>query len=154
NTTVNEGTTVQFDASGSRDLDGDPLTFSWSFGDGATGSGPPPPPAYADDGAFTPTVYVSDANALSTAPETQTVLSVAPTTTLSGPPDAVPGQPRTFTFSAAEISPTDQAAGFTYQITWGDGSTQTIQGGGSSVSVIHVFTVAGQYSVSATATDE
>jgi hypothetical protein len=153
NTTVNEGSPVQFDASGSRALDGEPLTFTWNFGDSTTGTGSQPTHVYADDGVYTATVSVSDGTAVSTATETVTVLSVPPTVTFSGPTDAGPGQTRTFTFSANDISPVDQAAGFTYQITWGDGSTQTIQGG-SSVSVTHVFTAAGPYSVYATATDQ
>jgi hypothetical protein len=152
--TVNEGSTVQFDASGSQSLDGDPLTFTWDFGDGGTGSGPQPTHVYADNGVYTATVYVSDGSAVSTATETVTVLNVPPAVAFGGPTDAVPGQTRTFTFSATDPSPVDQAAGFTYQITWGDGSTQTIQGGGSSVAVTHAFTAAGPHGVYATATDK
>ena len=152
-TTVNEGSAVQFDASGSQSLDGDPLTFTWNFGDGSSGSGAQPTHAYTDEGVYTATVYVSDGSAVSTATETVTVLSVPPTVAFSGPTDSVPGQTRTFTFSATDIAPIDQAAGFTYQVTWGDGSTQTIQGG-ASVSVTHAFAAAGPYSVYATATDQ
>jgi hypothetical protein len=154
NTTVNEGSPVQFDASGSRDLDGDPLTFSWNFGDGNTGTGSRPTHVYTESGIYTATVSVSDGSAVTTASETVTVLAVAPTAAVSGPSDAVRGQTRTFTFSASEPSPGDQAAPFTYQINWGDGSTQTVQGSGSGLQVSHVFTSAGTSNLSVTATDE
>lgn len=62
---------VTFDGSGSHDPDGDPLTFTWAFGDG-TGSNPcttpPAPPstcakpthAYTQTGVYTATLTVSD----------------------------------------------------------------------------------------------
>ena len=37
--TVNEGVPVPFDGLGSSTPDGDPLTYSWSFGDGGTATG-------------------------------------------------------------------------------------------------------------------
>ena len=39
NLTVNEGTPVHFSGLGSIDPDGEPLTYDWSFGDGATATG-------------------------------------------------------------------------------------------------------------------
>src|SRR5262249_3834966 len=59
NTTVSVGSPVQFDASGSHDLDGDPLTYTWNFGDGATGIGLQPTHVYTATGVYTATVSVS-----------------------------------------------------------------------------------------------
>jgi hypothetical protein len=152
--TVNEGAPVQFDASGSSDADGDPLTYSWNFGDGSTGSGATPTHVYADNGVYTATVKVSDGANVTTGTLTVTVLNVPPTALVTGPADGVPGQDQTFTFSATDPSPADQAALFTYEIDWGDGTTQTVQGAGSGVQVDHVFTGTGSFSVTATATDK
>src|SRR5205807_4016928 len=55
---------------------------------------------------------------------------------------------------AIDPSPADQAAGFTYQIDWGDGTTQTVQGPASGVTAGHVYTGSGAYTVSVTATDK
>jgi Ca2+-binding RTX toxin-like protein len=65
----------------------------------------------------------------------------------------VRGQARTFTFNASDPSPVDQAASFSYAIAWGDGSTQTVSGP-ANLSVDHVFTTTGTYTVSVTATDK
>jgi hypothetical protein len=154
NQTVNEGATVQLDGSGSSDADGDPLTFVWGFGDGSGATGPKPTHVFADNGTYTVTLSVSDGYNVSTTSLTVTVLNVPPTAAVSGPADAVPGQTRTWTFSASDPSPIDQAAPFTYQINWGDGATQTVVGSGSGVQVAHTFTATGSFSVSATATDK
>jgi N-acetylneuraminic acid mutarotase len=82
----------------------------------------------------------------------------APVAAVSGPGDGVPGQPRTFNFSANSVSPIDQAAGFAYAITWGDGSPiQTVartDSNGSGVSLDHTYTATGSYTVQVTATDK
>jgi hypothetical protein len=154
NQTVNEGATVPFDGSGSSDADGDPLTFTWDFDDGSGATGRKPTHVFADNGTYTVTLSVSDGANVTTTSLTVTVLNVPPTAAVSGPADAVPGQSRTWTFSASDPSPVDQAAPFTYQINWADGSTQTVQGPGSGVQVAHTFTAAGPFNVSATATDK
>ena len=53
-------TRFSFNASGASDPDGDPLTFSWDFGDGSSGSGQTTTHTYDTAGAFTVTVTVSD----------------------------------------------------------------------------------------------
>ncbi|MEN9933756.1 MAG: hypothetical protein RLZZ387_335 [Chloroflexota bacterium] len=52
--------TVSFDARASRDVDGDPLTFAWAFGDGATGSGSTTSHTYTSPGTYSAALTVSD----------------------------------------------------------------------------------------------
>jgi hypothetical protein len=124
---------------------------------------------YAEEGTYHPYATVTDnegnpaltgGSTVTTSQilVTETVAAVAPTAAVSGPGNGVPGQPRTFTFSASDSDPTDQAAGFVYTVTWGDGSApQTIAqttGNGSGVEVDHVYTAPGTYSVTVTATED
>jgi len=51
---------VTFDAGASRDLDGDSLTYEWSFGDGAAGTGRTTAHTYISEGTYTVTLRVSD----------------------------------------------------------------------------------------------
>jgi hypothetical protein len=55
-------TTMTFAASAT-DPDNDPLTYSWDFGDGSSGSGGTATHVYTRDGTFTPAVTVSDGKA-------------------------------------------------------------------------------------------
>ena len=80
--------------------------------------------------------------------------NLAPTAGVVGPADGVPGQPRNFTLSADDPSSVDQAAGFTFQINWGDKSKQPAVTGLSGTTLDHVYTAAGTFVVSVTATDK
>jgi phospholipase C len=82
-----------------------------------------------------------------------TVNHVPPTVTISGASGGVRGEPRMFIFSAIDASPIDQAAGFTFQISWGDGSNQTITGV-QTTSPTHTYVACGTYKLRVTATDE
>ena len=57
--TVKVGDTVSFDATGSSDPDGDPLTFDWEFGDGNTASGMSASHSYSSQGTFKAKLCVS-----------------------------------------------------------------------------------------------
>ena len=60
NITVNEGVRIPFDGLGSTDPSGGPLTYTWSFGDGGTATGPEPTHTYTAPGIDTVTLTVND----------------------------------------------------------------------------------------------
>jgi hypothetical protein len=79
-----------------------------------------------------------------------TVTNVAPTLTLSGATSAVPGQ--TYVLALTVVDPgTDTING--WLIDWGDGTTPEPVAGSAS-NVTHVYAVAGDYVIEASATDE
>ena len=54
------GQAIMFDGSNSADPNGDALTYSWDFGDGAMGDGVSPSHTYAADGVYTVMLVVND----------------------------------------------------------------------------------------------
>lgn len=68
-----EGLTCSFDANGSTDADGDPLTFTWAFGDEGTATGVTTEHTYVAAGGYTVTLTVSDGTTTS-----QTTRDVSP----------------------------------------------------------------------------
>jgi uncharacterized delta-60 repeat protein len=73
------------------------------------------------------------------------------------PRGAVVGQTLTFTLGATDLDPTDQAAGFTYQVTWGDGTADSVPrtpGNGTGVSLPHAYAAVGTYTIAVQATDK
>jgi hypothetical protein len=81
--------TVTFDGSGSSDLDSDPITYAWDFGDGATGTGVRATHTYAAPGTapLTARLTVTDAQG-ATGTTTVTVVPAnhVPVITLTAPP--------------------------------------------------------------------
>jgi PKD repeat protein len=76
--------TVSFDAGGSSDPDGSIASYSWEFGDGATGSGVTASHTYNQTGTFTVVLRVTDdSGATSSASRTVTV-SPLPAPVLTG----------------------------------------------------------------------
>ena len=136
---------ITFDGTGSSDPDGDPLTYSWDFGDGATGTGPTPSHAYTSLGVFTVTLVVSD-GVLSSPP------AAAPVTISNQPPSANAGGPYSGTrtqpvlFSGAGSSDPDGDP-LTYAWSFGDGAV------GSGVAPSHAYTSLGTFTVSLVVND-
>jgi len=110
--------------------------------------------SYGDNGTYGISVSVTDSQAASgSAGKNVTVDNVAPTASVSGPTVAIPGQTRTFSFSATDPSSADSLAGFTFTVNWGDGSSQTVSDG-SNLSLDHVYSSTGNFTVQVTATDK
>jgi PKD repeat protein len=84
--------TCSFDATGSSDLDGDALTYSWAFGDTSTGSGKTPSHTYDSTGTRSVTLTVSDGK--TTTPMTKQVTATY-AEPLPGHTSLVPETPRT-----------------------------------------------------------
>ncbi len=108
---------------------------------------------YLDNGNFTITVRVFDGHEYGIATFDTEVENLAPVAEVNGPETGVRGQARTFTLSATDPSAVDQAAGFTFMINWGDGTTQEVTGL-SGMTVDHIYTASGDYTVTLTATDK
>ncbi|MCX9081301.1 MAG: PKD domain-containing protein [Candidatus Methanoperedens sp.] len=155
--TVNEGSSVTLDASGSSDPDGDTLTYAWDLDNdgiyenpGVTAAIIPP------DGNATITVglQVSDGNGgVSTDTATVTVINVAPTV---GPITAPINPTSAGTAVAASATFTDPGTADTHTTlwNWGDGTTSQGTVTETSAKGSHIYTTAGIYTVTLTVTDD
>src|SRR5215213_514934 len=80
--------TVAFSSAGSRDPDGDPLTYSWNFGDGGTSTAANPSHVYTNAGSYTARLTVSDGRGgSSSATVAIQAGNAAPSVTLDAPAD-------------------------------------------------------------------
>jgi VCBS repeat-containing protein len=148
--TVNEGDTVAFDGSQSSDVDDDSLTYSWLFSDGGTATGATPTHVYGDEGVYTVTLTVDDGHGgQSSSTLKVTVNDVPPTLTLGG--DSSVNEGAVYTLALGASDPYGGPIS-SWQIQWGDGSSQTVPGNTNSVT--HVYADGpNDFVISATATD-
>jgi hypothetical protein len=136
---------ITFDGTGSSDPDGDPLTYSWNFGDGSTGTGPRPSHAYTSLGVFTVTLVVSD-GVLSSPPAaaSATISNQSPSAHAGGPYSGTRTQPVLFSGAGSSDPDGDPLA---YAWTFGDGAA------GSGVAPAHTYTSLGTFTVSLVVND-
>ena len=127
-----------------------PYTFSWAFGDGATGTGAAVYHTYSTTGSYSVVLTAKDSS-----PSQQTATSQQTITVTSPPPP--PSLTASFTESLSNsvvgqtVSFTGSASGGTapYNYAWNFGDSST--GSGSSAS--HIYQTAGVYTVVLTVTD-
>jgi PKD repeat protein len=111
---------VAFSSAGSGDPEGLPLTYAWTFGDGATSTAANPTHVYTQPGQYTARLAVSDGvNTTNALPITISV-GAPPTATISAPTDAatfVAGD--VITFAGDATDPDDgtlPASAFTWNV--------------------------------------
>ncbi|HEX2209796.1 MAG TPA: PKD domain-containing protein, partial [Longimicrobium sp.] len=147
-----EGSPVTLSAAGSTDPDGDALTYAWSFGDGAEGTGVAPQHTYADNGTYQVRVIVTDPyGAADTATTTVTVMNVAPSVAAFAGASLLQGE----TYAAAGTFTDPGADTWTATVDYGDGGgarVLALTGGGFTLS--HTYTAAGTFTVTVRVTDD
>ncbi len=145
--TGTEDIAITFDGSGSSDLDEDPLTYKWNFGDGSTGAGVSLTHTYTAGGEYEVALVVNDGKVDST-PDTTTAIIEE----VNDPPvaDAGPDQ----TASVGEIVTFDGSGSYdidddiaTYHWDFDDETT------GSGVTTTHAYSTTGSYTVTLKVTD-
>jgi PKD repeat protein len=143
-----EGTSVGFDATGSGGgASGAAITgYSWSFGDGTTGTGATPSHVYAAAGSFKVKLTVTDATGASgSSTQTLAVLDEPPGAAFAATPAVpIPGQP--VAFDGMGSSDRDGTIA-SYAWDFGDGVT------GAGAKPTHAYQSAGSYTVRLTVTD-
>ena len=92
------GIAVAFDGSASSDPDGSIISYSWDFGDGATGTGVSPTHIYASANVYNVTLTVMDDAGATDAVGTTANIVAAP---VNQPPVSDPNGPYTGTVSIA-----------------------------------------------------
>jgi probable HAF family extracellular repeat protein len=138
---------IRFDGSRSTDPDADPLTYTWDFGDGTTGTGAAPTHAYARSGGYTVTLVVSDGwiNSIP-ARVPVTVTNAAPVALLSGPTSGFKLTALTWNGSGSSDANGDALS---YIWNFGDGSSATT----STPTTTHSYAAVGSYRVTLTVND-
>ncbi|MGB9625547.1 MAG: PKD domain-containing protein [Phycisphaerae bacterium] len=150
-TDANDPLTVNFDAGGSTDPDGDSLSFAWVFGDGTSGTGKTVAHKYAGGGTYKVVLTVSDGRGGVATREFEvtvrsggTAANGVPTASLNYKSDA--NDPLTVDFDASASSDPD---GDALSFAWDFGDTQTA----TTATVTHTYAVAGTYAVVLTVND-
>ena len=142
------GSPVLFNGSGSSDSDGTIASYSWDFGDGASGTGVSPSHIYGTDGTFTVSLTVTDNDgATDTASTTATIAlgNQAPTADPNGPYNGTVGSPVLFNGSGSNDP---DGTIISYSWDFGDGSS------GTGVNPTHTYNAAGTYNVTLTVMDD
>jgi glucose/arabinose dehydrogenase/PKD repeat protein len=112
--------TVNFSSAGSSDPEGQPLSYSWTFGDNTTSTAANPAHTYAQPGQYTARLTVSDGTNATLAPPVTISVGSPPTATVTSPTDgAFFNAGDVISFSGTGTDPDDgtlPASAFTWNI--------------------------------------
>jgi DNA/RNA endonuclease G (NUC1) len=149
--TASEGSPVTMSGLGSTDPDGDALTYAWSFGDGATAVGPSVTHTYAQDGAYTVRLIVTDPRGLAdTVITSATVSNVAPTLAPFAGATLFRGETYVGRVEGADVG----ADALTLTVTYGDGSPSESAPLVNGIAPLrHRYLDAGRFTVTAQVSD-
>lgn len=156
--TGSEGVAVSFDATSSSDPDADPLSYTWSFGDGTpTVQGAVVPHVYADNSAtpFTVLLTARDPSGhSSTVSTTATITNLAPDVSITPVDSITVGVAGPFAATFADSGAAD--GGYFVRYAWGDGSPADsfMQSGEGAVTQSHVYASVGSYRLVLTVRDK
>jgi PKD repeat protein len=140
------GQPVSFDGSPSNDPDGSIVSYSWKFGDGASGTGATATHSYGTSGIYTITLKVTDSSGATATTTQQLPVGPIASFTVTSPPPLLQGQPVGFDGTG---SSTSQGATITsYSWDFGDGSAP-----GTGATPSHPYLHYGSYTVKLTVID-
>jgi PKD repeat protein len=147
-----EGTAVSFDGSASSDPEGATLLYAWNFGDGSpTATGATVTHVYADNGAYTVTLTVSDGSLTGSATTTATIANVAPSVGAIAGATLQPGG----AYAAAGSFTDPGADSWVASVDYGDGSgTQPLALSGNTFTLGHTYAASGTFTVTVIVADD
>ena len=138
--TVDKNVSMSFDASLSTDSNGDPLTYSWDFGDGSlAATSANVNHTYTKGGSYTVTLSVNDGETSSSTSKIITVANQAPIVVLTSD-DTIDSNTNTVFDASLSTDPNNDA--LTYQWIFGDGRPM-----GTGATVSHTYTLSGTYNL-------
>jgi PKD repeat protein len=144
--TVFTGDVIDFDASASYDVDGTIVSYSWSFGDGNTGSGVNASHSYVDNGVYTVTLTVTDDDGATGSKTASITVKNRPPVADINTATTILDKEEIVTFNASESYDPDGTI-VSYLWNFGDGTTAT------GVTASHSYPASGEYTVKLTVTD-
>jgi RTX calcium-binding nonapeptide repeat (4 copies)/PKD domain len=159
---VPEGENIKLSSAGSSDPDGSLHDLQWDLNyDGIKFNidDTNPSPTFSAielDGSSSQTIalrVIDNLGVPTIAKSTVNITNVAPTALVKGDTFGVPGLTRSFTFSATDPSKVDTAAGFDFNIRYGDGTKQESKSK-DPFTLTHIYTAEGKNTVTATASDK
>jgi PKD repeat protein len=134
------------------DTGGEVVSYAWDFGDGTTAAGAEVLHTYAQDGAYTVTLVVTDDHGLSdTVSTTATVVNVAPMVAAFAGATLLPGE----TYLAAGSFTDPGADAWSATVDYGDGSGENALAlAGTTFMLSHVYEQAGTFTVKVSIADD